>query len=715
MKYEILHQLPPSQKHGWRLRLRHKDLHTARIARGMARQLEEMPGISKVQVNHHTKSVLFHANTQADRDAALELLEHGFNVREHTRISAEEVEELLTGEKPAGALIGIARYFLLRPLLPFPLRVIISTASAVPFIIKGLRSLFRGKLNVDVLDAAALTVSILTRDFNTVGMLTMLLATGEALEVWTRQRSLASLGESLALKVDRVWLVDADGNEYTVPLAKVQPGDLVIINAGSSIPVDGIVESGSALVNQAAMTGEPIPVMREHGGAVFAGTIVESGKLVIRVSKVGEGTRLQQVISFIERSEAEKSNIEARYLRLADKAAPLTFALAGLVFLVTRNLMRAASVLLVDYSCALKLATPLAVLSAMRNGTQKGIAIRGGRYLEALQEADTLVFDKTGTLTSAHPALVDVYAAPGWDRREILRLMACLEEHFPHPVSRAIVQAAERENLQHNEEHAEVSYVVAHGIASSLNGHSLLLGSRHYLEHDEGVDLSWFDEASAREAAQGRSLLFLSEEGKGIGMAVIEDPLRPEAAEVVKTMRSLGIKHILMLTGDDQRTARAVAAKVGINEYHAQILPNDKGRIIQELNAAGRKVMMVGDGINDGPALSSASVGVAMCDGADLARAVANVLLMQPNLDGLISARLLASHALSRIRLNVNMAIGLNSAYLLGAIIGIFPPGLTAVLHNLTTLGIAFNAIRPYSYRLPSANPAECKQKQTEI
>lgn len=699
MKFEIVHELDATDRHPWRVRGRYNIPLTARLARAVCRQLEKMPGITGVHANCLTRSVVFYADTTREKDDAIHYLEHGFEWRKHLRITAEEAEELLTGETPSGAFIGAIRYFLIRPLLPPFWRMIMGGASAIPFVAKGLQALFRGKLNADVLDASALMVSMLTRDYRTVGMLTMLLAVAESLEVWTRQSSLSALTDALAMNVDMVWKLEDDGVEKAVPLGQIRPGDRIIVRDGSAIPVDGVVESGTAFVNQAAMTGESMPVAREHGGSVFAGTTVEAGSITILVTQVGEGTRLQQVVGFIRQSESRKSGLEAHYARLADKAVPFTFAVAGLVLLFSRNLMRMASVLLIDYSCAIRLATPLAVLTAMRAAATHAIAIKGGKYLEAIAEADTLVFDKTGTLTSARPTVISVYAAPGFDRREILRTMACLEEHFPHPVSRAIVEKAVEEDLRHEEEHAEVEYVVAHGIVSTLHGKRMHLGSRHYLEHDEGVDLSVFAKDMAMETSCGHSLLFLAESGEAAGMAVIADPLRPEASAVVREMRSLGFSRILMLTGDDLRTAESVAAQAGITEFRAHVMPREKGEIIQQLNAGGRKVMMVGDGINDGPALSCASVGVAMGDGTDLARAVANVLLVRSSLNALPAVRRLADQALRRIRQNVISALSLNSIYMAGATFFGFSPALSAALHNLTTIGIALNAIRSYAWR----------------
>lgn len=710
MNFIIVHELPATWRHPARIRLRCLTVLTRKKARSLAQDLETRPGLENARVNHRTGSVLFNINEPGQREDILQFLEEWVGKTIHSVHTAQDLEKLLTGESPAGAAIGLIRFFVVRPFLPMLMRAIVSTASAIPFLIKGAIALLRGKFNVDVLDAAALGTSIIMRDWRTVGMLTMLLALGDALETWTRQRSLKSLSDSLALNVDNVWLLEPGGSEVSVPLASVREGDRLVVRAGSSIPADGVVVSGTALVNQAAMTGEPMPVAREKGGAVYAGTVVEAGEIVIRVTQIGEGTKLNQVVSFIEQSEAHKSRLEAKYLRLADKAVPFTFALAGLVWAATGSLMRASAVLLVDYSCALKLATPLAVMTATRQASKSGIAIRGGRYLEAISEADTLVFDKTGTLTSSHPSVVEIAPAPGRDKRQILKIMACLEEHFPHPVARAVVNYALKEGVGHEEEHTEVEYVVAHGIASELHGHKVRFGSRHYIENDEGVDLSIFAKDMERQSGEGHSLLFLAEDGKAAGMLAIEDPVRPEAASVIRQMRALGFSRILMLTGDDARTAKAVARKVGITEFRAHVLPVDKAKIIKELNDEGCRVMMVGDGINDGPALSTASVGVAMGEGADLAQAVANVLLTRHGLGGLVIARLLSRSALGRIQFDVAAALGLNSLYLLGGMLALVTPAMSAGLHNLTTLGISLNAIRPFADYPPSIPAAQAPE-----
>ncbi|CAI3239952.1 heavy metal translocating P-type ATPase [uncultured Desulfovibrio sp.] len=701
MRFYIVHELRGlATPASGRMRVRASSPLAPASGAALAGALATLPGIEDVRCNPVTGSLLlFYADDKARTDA-LTLLVGAAASYDSLDIPQGPDEGELT---PVQGLMPLFRYIFVRPLLPFALRIVTAVAAAVPFLCKGVGALLHGRLSVDVLDAAAIGASLVMRDFRTVSMLTVLLGLGETLEYWTRRRSMATLTESLALNVENVWLL-VDGTEVSVPLSQVREGDLVVVRDGGSIPVDGEVVEGCALVNQSSMTGEPLGVRRTPGATVYAGTAVEEGRLVIRAKSVGDGTRLRQVVRFIEESEALKAGIQGKYERLADMAVPFTFGLFGLVWLLTRNFRRASAVLLVDYSCALKLATPLAVLAAMREGARHGMAIKGGRYLEALSEADTVVFDKTGTLTQASPAVAGVFPAPGFQRDEVLRVMACLEEHFPHPVARAVVRQAAQEGLQHEEEHARVDYVVAHGVASTLHNKKIRVGSRHYVEHDEGVDLSPLREEMERQSAMGRSLLFMSEDDRVAGMVAIEDPLRPEAPRVVQCLQDLGVKRVLMLTGDDERTARAVAASVGIKEFRAQVLPADKARIVQELTAQGCKVLMVGDGINDAPALSASHVGVAMSDGTDLAREVANVLLTHPSLEGLVSARLLGQRTLQRIRYNFAATMTLNSLFLLGGMFMVLGPGLSALLHNLTTLGVALNAMRPH---LPPALPEE--------
>lgn len=701
MRFFIVHELRGvTTPDSGRMRVRAScSLGTAK-AEALTGALSSLPGVHSVRANPWLGSLLIHYDDSETRTTVLTLLLGAADADGTYPLPDVPPQKEL---RPLEGFLPLARFLFLRPLLPLTLNIVNSIVGAVPFLLRGAGALLRGALNVDVLDAAAIGASLIMRDFRTVSVLTLLLGLGETLEYWTRRHSMSMLTESLALNVENVWLL-ADGTETSVPLGQICEGDLVVVRDGGCIPVDGEVEEGEALVNQSSMTGEPLGVRRTVGASVFAGTVVEEGRLVIRVRHVGDGTRLRQVVKFIEESEALKAGVQARFERMADMAVPFTFGLAGLVWLVTRSFRRAASVLLVDYSCALKLATPLAVLASMREGARHGMAIKGGRYLEALGEADTVVFDKTGTLTQASPRVVDVFPAQGFERSEILRTMACLEEHFPHPVARAVVHKAEEENLQHAEEHAQVEYVVAHGVASTLDGQKVCVGSRHYIEHDEGVSLAPLRNRIRAEADKGRSLLFMSKGGKIAGMLSIEDPLRPEATQVVRQLRELGVQRILMLTGDDERTGRAVAESVGITEFRAQVLPADKAEVVQSLADSGCKVLMVGDGINDAPALSAAHVGVAMSDGTDLAREVANVLLVHSDLRGLVDARLLGMRTMSRIQRNFVGTMTLNSVFLLGGLFMVLTPGLSALLHNLTTLGVSLNAMRRH---LPPPAPKE--------
>ncbi|WP_299393346.1 heavy metal translocating P-type ATPase [uncultured Desulfovibrio sp.] len=703
MRFFIVHELVTSE--GVRLRARADRHFVLSEAEELADVLDAVEGVEGVRVNPLVGSVLLLFAPDARERVLSALAEAGDAFPDEAsqpalaapRAGNDGVPELpaVPGESGDPGLWPLFRFLFLRPLLPPVLRIFSSLTGALPFLCKGVRELFHGRLNVDVLDAAAIGVSLLRRDFSTVTMLTLLLGLGETLEAWTRRKSLESLSESLALNVDQVWLL-ADGAEICVPLSQVREGDLVVVRDGGSIPVDGVVEDGEAVVNQASMTGEPLGVPRGKGASVYSGTVVEQGRLVIRAVHVGDGTRLQQVVAFIEQSEALKAGIQGRFERMADMAVPFTFGLAGLVWLLTRDPLRASSVLLVDYSCALRLATPLAVLAAMREGARHGVVVKGGRFLEALAEVDTVVFDKTGTLTSAQPSVRDVVPAPGFERDFVLRTAACLEEHFPHPVARAIVRGAQDEGLQHEEEHAEVRYVVAHGVSSTLYGQKVCVGSRHYIEQDEGVCLDVLEDAIAGHTAEGHSLVYLAVDGRLAGFIAIEDPLRPEAASVVEELRRTGIRRILMLTGDDERTARAVASRLGITEYRAGVLPTDKAGVVEELTAEGCKVLMIGDGINDAPALSASHVGISMCGGADLAREVANVQLSSPDLRALLTARELGRCTLRRIHGNFGMTMVLNSLFLAGGLFSILSPGVSALLHNLTTLGVSLNAMRPH-------------------
>lgn len=593
---------------------------------------------------------------------------------------------------------SLARYVFLRPFLPMAVNVGNAVISSVPYLIEGVRNLFRGRLNVSVLDGAAILVSLLRLDFGTVGLLTLLLGLGDMLERYTRKKSLASLADQLAIKVDLVWVRLEDGGLGQKRLRELAPTDRVVVRSGSVIPVDGVVLSGDASVNQATMTGEPLPVHRTAGGSVFAGTVVEDGEIDVRPTALGDASRLSQIVSFIQNSEAAKAGIQGKAERLADAIVPYNFLLAGLVLLLTRDLTRTAGVLMVDYSCALRLATPLAILTAMRCGTERGALVKGGRYLEALAEADTVVFDKTGTLTRAAPVLSDVIPVDeGADEEELLRLAACLEEHFPHPVSRAIVRRAQERGVFHDDEahDTEVRYIVAHGICSSVGGLKCVLGSRHFVEDDEGIDVSPAASAVARLADEGKSILYLAVGGRLAGVLGIEDPVRDEARAAIAALRARGIGRIVMLTGDDARTAARVAADLGLDDFRAQVLPQDKAQHVLDLRAEGRRVLMVGDGINDSPALSAADVGVTLRDGTDIAQEVADVVLTRNSLGDLPAAIDLGRAAMGRIRENFAVSVSLNTCFLAGGLTGLLMPAVGALLHNATTIGVCLNAMRP--------------------
>lgn len=585
--------------------------------------------------------------------------------------------------------------YLFRKLLPMPIRIGYAIFSSIPYLFKGIRSLLHGQINLDTLDASALLVCLAQKDYLAAGTITFFFALGEFLESWTRKKSRASLAQSLALNIEHVWIRE-DDIERNVLLSEVNVGDHVVIRAGAAIPVDGVVVDGDALVNQSSMTGEPLPVAKTKGGTVYAGTVITEGMLVVRAQKVGSDMRISSIVRFVEESEERKAAIESKYDHIADAIVPYNFLLAFAVLLITRDPIRAGTVLLVDYSCAIRLGTPLIVLSAMRESADNGVLIKGGKFLEALAQADTVVFDKTGTLTQAKPNVVDVIPFGHLSADQVLKVAACLEEHFVHPVGQAVVRAAEERNLAHREEHTEVEFIVAHGLVSRLNGERVLIGSEHFILGDEGVPISPEQQAIVDEQmVRGRSILYLAI-GKCLeGIILIEDNIREETPFIIDQLRQSGIQRIIMLTGDGQLTAKAIAQRAGITEYKARLLPEDKARIICELKQSGAKVAMIGDGMNDSPALSAADVGIAMADGADIAKEVADIVLTRGRLEDLLMARHLSQQAIKRIEGSFKASVGLNSLFLGGGLFGLLTPMLSAVLHNLTTAGIALSSMRP--------------------
>lgn len=597
--------------------------------------------------------------------------------------------------RPAGELAGVtARFVLARLLVPRWLAPWWTALSIAPFVVRGARALASGRVDADVLDGAALATAWGTGQYGTAGSVTYLLRVGHILEESTVARARASVSLLFGAAAEPVWVV-RDGTEVQVDASLLVPGDLVIVRAGSRIPVDGVVASGEGTVNQACMTGESLPVARLPGATVFAGTAVEEGQLVVRAARVGDDTRCAGIVRLLEQAERYKSGIQARSLQLADRVAPLTLALGGLVYLLTGDMIKAASVLMVDYSCAIKLAGPLAVNAGLIEAAHHGAILRGGRFLEELEAATTIVLDKTGTLTQARPEVVEVATFGVHTREYVLRNAACLEEHFPHPVARAVVRKAEQEALKHEERHSEVEYIVAHGIASTLDGDRIVVGSHHFIEEHEHVDVSAAAPVEAAWADRGLSALYVAVRGELAGLLGISDPINPGAAAFVQGLRDLGFTSPIMLTGDGKRSAKAVARHLGIERFHAEVMPDDKVRVVERLRGQGGGVVMVGDGMNDSAAISAANVGVSFDHGADLAQQAADVVLLDGRLHALLDTIRIARHMVRRIRRQSVAIVGANTVFLGMGLLGA-PAPLVALLHNATTVAASVLALRPY-------------------
>ena len=576
--------------------------------------------------------------------------------------------------------------------LPSPLRIARILWHMIPFVRRGLRCLLRRRIKVELLDALSISISACRRDFGTAGMVMFLLEVGELLEEWTRKKSVADLARCMSLNVDRVWLRTAQG-EVLVPVSQIQPGDAVVVRAGGIVPVDGLVLEGEVTVNQASLTGESIPVPKRPGGAVYAGTVVEEGECVLEVKQASGQSRYDQIVHMIEQSEQMKSEAESKAANLADKLVPYTFVGSLLSFALTRNVARALSVLMVDFSCALKLAMPLAVLSAMREAGRAHITVKGGKFLEAVAAADTIVFDKTGTLTHACPRVAQVVSFGGKEESEMLRLAACLEEHFPHSMANAVVEEAKRRGLRHEEYHSKVEYLVAHGIASTVDGERVLIGSAHFVFEDERCVIPEGEQDRFDALPPEYSHLYLAVGGQLAAVICIADPLREEAKEVLSTLRALGVTSTVMLTGDSYRTAAAIAAQVGVDDFRAGVLPADKAEYVARLRREGHAVLMVGDGINDSPALSEADAGIAISDGAAIAREIADITIAADSLWELVELRRIAMALMARIHSNYRFVIGFNGALIALGVTGFLPPATSATLHNLSTLGVSLRSM----------------------
>lgn len=686
MDYTIIHELPG------RIRVRltfpgRPALDGSRIEN----QFSEVEGVRGASFNYRTGSLLIHYNGSYARDAVLKKVKSmplTLTGRDHHQRNnlQQKKEAVVIG----GMLLAAG------PLLPFILRPFLVIYGAMPILKKGIRSFFNRRLNVDALDSAAIGISISRGDYLTSGIITFLLKSGEYIEEWTRQRSRESIAKLVHRPYEWAW-VKRNGREARVNIKDVEVGDFVVVRTGSSVPVDGIVVEGEAMVNQSSMTGEPLPVPKRAGVMVYAGTALEEGFLIVKTMHVGDETRVSKIIKVIEESEGLKADVQSHAERLADSIVPYTFLLSGLTYLFTRNHLKVASVLLVDYSCAIKLSTPLTIMSAMIATSKRGVLVKGGKFIEKLAEADVFVLDKTGTLTEARPEVVDIVSFNGFSKEYILKNAACVEEHFPHPVAAAVMKKAEEEGLMHKEEHADVEYVLTHGISSRIKGKRILVGSRHFIHEDNGIDVEPAEPVIKDFAEKGYSALYVTIGNELGGIIAIEDSLRKDSGKFLNTLKDSGIKRVIMLTGDNYATARAIAERLRIEEYYAQVFPEKKTEIIKRLKSEGYVVAMVGDGINDSPALSHADVGISMKHGADIAKEACDVLLLEGRLEGITEARRIAQYAMLRVKKNFVYIMGINTAMIGLGLLGLITPAISALMHNGTTVLVSLNSLRPYN------------------
>lgn len=631
-----------------------------------------------------------------DREQIIELLRHfhyeSANVPQTViKTSGRELNNSYQ-EKLIGSVVW---HYSKKLLLPLPIRIVLTIGRSVKYIGIGLKCLLQRKIEVPVLDATAITVSLITKDFSTASSIMFLLGIGELLEEWTHKKSVDDLARSMSLNVSKVWLRTPENQEILVESSKIEKGDKVVVHMGNVIPFDGEVLDGDAMVNQASLTGESVPVQRTVGNTVFAGTVVEEGEITIRVKEVEGNNRFDQIVTMIEESEKLKSELEGKAEHYADKLVPWTLGATGLTYLLTRNVTKAMSILMVDFCCALKLAMPISVLSAIREASLYNVTVKGGKFLEAVAEADTIVFDKTGTLTKAHPTVVDVVNFNDeYSSDDMLRVAACLEEHFPHSMAKAVVDAASKKGLSHEEMHTKVEYIVAHGIATSINGKRTVIGSYHFVFEDEKCVVPAGKEPLFESLPLYYSHLYLAIEGKLSAVICIEDPLRDEAAAVVTSLKKAGISKVVMMTGDSERTASVIAKKVGVDEYYAEVLPEDKAAFVEKEKDKGRKVIMIGDGINDSPALSAANVGIAISDGAEIAREIADITVGSDDLYQIVTLKYISNALMKRIKSNYRKIVGFNSGLIALGVAGVLPPTTTALLHNGSTILISVNSMK---------------------
>ena len=684
MKCTILHETPGRM----RVRMAQPRM-TLLQADILEAYLRAVAGVDDVKVYDRTcDAVIVYSARRGEITAALSR----FSYEASAALAPEHSSRALDREYQDRLVNAVLRRCINKLILPVPVRTVMTLWRSAHYIKAGLACLLHGKIQVPVLDATAIAVSMLRGDFATAGSIMFLLGVGETLDEWTHKKSVADLARSMALNVDKVWMQTAAG-DVLVSVSDVKVGDVITVNTGNMIPLDGKVVDGEAMINQASITGEPLPVRRCEGGYVYAGTVVEEGSCSVRVEKCSGAGRYDRIVKMIEESEKLKSGAESKAAHLADSLVPYSLGATALIWLITRNPTRALAVLMVDFSCALKLSMPIAVLSAMKEASSYKLSVKGGRFLEAVSEAETVVFDKTGTLTHAAPRVVDVVTFGGRNEEDMLRLAACLEEHYPHSMAKAVVAEAERRNLRHEERHSRVDYIVAHGVSSSVDGEKVVIGSQHFAFEDEHCVIPEGEQPRFDALPGEYSHLYLGISGVLAAVICIEDPLRDEAREVIDGLHALGIPKLVMMTGDNAATARSVAAAVGVDEFYAEVLPEDKANFIRAERAAGRKVIMLGDGVNDSPALSEADAGIAISDGAAIAREVADITVGADDLYSLITLKRLSDALMARIHGNYRKIISFNFMLICLGVAGILPPATSALLHNISTLMISLKSM----------------------
>ena len=687
MKFQIMHETPGRMR--LRADVRCMSLQQADI---LETWLRSQKGVDSATVHERTCGVT--VTYHIDRAALCQMLS-GFSYRraQQTMDPQTRSSRAMNRAYKEKLVFLVIRHYIKRLLLPVPLRRAITIFTTIPRFVQAAKVLASGRLTVDFLDGIAIGASLLTGDYSTAGSVHFLLNVGETLDEWTHKKSVDDLARSMSLQVDQVWQIGEDGKQSIAPLGRIVPGDRIIVHTGHILPLDGILEQGDVMLNQASLTGESVPVAKHPGAAVYAGSVVEEGNCVIRVTHATGENRYDRIVRMIENSERLKSAVESRAISLADKLVPWCLSGSLLTWLLTRNIAGAVSVLMVDFSCALKLSMPLSILSAMREASRRKITVKGGKFMEKISEADTVIFDKTGTLTKACPTVVKVAAFNGKDEQEMLRTAACLEEHFPHSVANAVVQAAKARGLDHNELHNEVEYVVAHGIAAKIGEQRAVIGSAHFIFEDEGVQIYPEDQALFDQLPQSLSWLYLGIGGVLSAAIGIFDPLRPEAYLVVAGLHAEGVEKAVMLTGDNGRVAKVIAEQLGIDEYRAEVLPEEKAAFIQSEQHAGKTVIMIGDGINDTPALSLADVGVAVGSGAVIAREVADVTIAAEDLRALVWLKRLSDALMRRINRNYRFVMGFNGALILLGAFGLLTPAASALLHNTSTILLSMDCL----------------------